>query len=145
VVVLLVGLAYVGVTLARHGGDPLAFALVGTQYSQGDPQGTQGYDGQMAWMRDPNGQTIELAGYELQAIMNSLYFISGKYLDKESENQPMLIGDTIANDSHFYIYKAHPPGGDSLSLYINSQSGQIEMILSYIDEISMLSMLKLAS
>ena len=46
VVVLLLALTYVGVTLARYGGDPLTFALVGTRYSQGDPQGSPGYDGQ---------------------------------------------------------------------------------------------------
>jgi len=48
-VVLVLGLAYVGLTLARYGGDPLSFALVGTRYSQGDPQGTPGYDGQFAY------------------------------------------------------------------------------------------------
>jgi hypothetical protein len=48
-------MAYVSLTLARYGGDPLAFALVGTQYGQGDPQGTQGYDGQFAYFiaREP--------------------------------------------------------------------------------------------
>ena len=76
VVVLLVGLAYVGVTLARHGGDPLAFALVGTQYSQGDPQGTQGYDGQFAYFiaRDPAGgwRFCDVPAYRYQRILYPL-------------------------------------------------------------------------
>ena len=76
VVVLLVGLAYVGVTLARHGGDPLAFALVGTQYSQGDPQGTQGYDGQFAYYiaRDPAGgwRFCDVPAYRYQRILYPL-------------------------------------------------------------------------
>ena len=76
VVVLLVGLAYVGITLARHGGDPLAFALVGTQYSQGDPQGTQGYDGQFAYYiaRDPAGgwRFCDVPAYRYQRILYPL-------------------------------------------------------------------------
>ena len=73
VVVLLLALAYVGLTLARYGGDPLAFALVGTRYSQGDPQGTQGYDGQFAYYiaRDPAGgwRFCDAPAYRYQRIL----------------------------------------------------------------------------
>ena len=72
-VVLLLALAYVGLTLARYGGDPLAFALVGTRYSQGDPQGTQGYDGQFAYYiaRDPAGgwRFCDAPAYRYQRIL----------------------------------------------------------------------------
>lgn len=75
-VVLLVALAYVGLTLARYGGDPLAFALVGTRYSQGDPQGTQGYDGQFAYYiaRDPAGgwRFCDAPAYRYQRILYPL-------------------------------------------------------------------------
>jgi hypothetical protein len=71
--VLLVALAYVGLTLARHGGDPLAFALVGTRYSQGDPQGSPGYDGQFAYYiaRDPTGgwRYCDVPAYRYQRIL----------------------------------------------------------------------------
>lgn len=55
VIVLALALAYVGLTLIRYDGDPLMFALLGTQYSQSNPEGTQGYDGQFAYYiaRDP--------------------------------------------------------------------------------------------
>jgi hypothetical protein len=73
VVVLIVGLVYVGVTLARYGGDPLAFAMPGTQFSQGDPQGSWGYDGQFAYYiaRDPaNGwQHCDVPAYRYQRIL----------------------------------------------------------------------------
>jgi hypothetical protein len=54
-VVLLLALAYAGLTLARNESDPLVFARIGTRYSEGDPEGTQGYDGQFAYFiaRDP--------------------------------------------------------------------------------------------
>jgi hypothetical protein len=75
-VVLLVGLAYVGLTLARYGGDPLAFALVGTRYSQGDPQGSQGYDGQFAYYiaRDPVGgwRHCDVPAYRYQRVLYPL-------------------------------------------------------------------------
>jgi len=76
VVVLLVGLAYVGITLARFGGDPLAFALVGTRYAEGDPEGTPGYDGQFAYFiaRDPLGgwRHCDVPAYRYQRILHPL-------------------------------------------------------------------------
>jgi hypothetical protein len=75
-VVLVLGLAYVGLTLARFGGDPLAFALVGTRYSQSDPQGTPGYDGQFAYYiaRDPAGgwRHCDVPAYRYQRILYPL-------------------------------------------------------------------------
>jgi hypothetical protein len=72
-VVLVLGLAYVGLTLIRYGGDPLAFALVGTRYSQSDPQGTRGYDGQFAYYiaRDPASgwQYCDVPAYRYQRIL----------------------------------------------------------------------------
>jgi hypothetical protein len=72
-VVLALGLAYVALTLARYGGDPLAFALPGTRYSQGDPNGTPGYDGQFAYYiaRDPaNGwRHCDVPAYRYQRIL----------------------------------------------------------------------------
>jgi hypothetical protein len=75
-VVLLVGLCYVGVVLVRFEGDPLAFALVGTRYGEGDPQGTQGYDGQFAYFiaRDPLGgwRHCDVPSYRYQRILYPL-------------------------------------------------------------------------
>ena len=72
-VVLVLALAYVGVTLVRYEGDPLIFALVGTRYSRGDPQGTQGYDGQFAYFiaRDPaeGWRTCDVPAYRYQRIL----------------------------------------------------------------------------
>lgn len=71
--VLILALIYVGVTLARYGGDPLAFALVGTKYGRGDPEGTPGYDGQFAYFiaRDPlNGwRYCDAPSYRYQRIL----------------------------------------------------------------------------
>jgi len=76
VVVLLAALIYAGVTLVRYGYDPLAFAMVGTRYSQGDPQGSQGYDGQFAYYiaRDPaqGWQYCDVPAYRYQRILYPL-------------------------------------------------------------------------
>jgi len=48
-VVIVVCLIYVSGVLISAGGDPLAFALLGTRFSEGNPQGTEGYDGQFAY------------------------------------------------------------------------------------------------
>ncbi|MFQ6101590.1 MAG: AZOBR_p60025 family cell surface glycopolymer formation protein [Anaerolineae bacterium] len=75
-VVLLVALAYVGLTLARYRGDPLTFVLPGTRYDQLDPQGTQGYDGQFAYYvaRDPVGgwRHCDVPAYRYQRILYPL-------------------------------------------------------------------------
>ncbi len=75
-VVLLLSLVYTGLTLARYEGDPLMFALVGTQYSEGDPSGTQGYDGQFAYYiaRDPGGgwRYCDVPAYRYQRILYPL-------------------------------------------------------------------------
>jgi len=75
-VVLLISVAYVGLILARQGGDPLAFALVGTRYSEDDPAGTWGYDGQFAYFiaRDPleGCQHCDVPAYRLQRVLYPL-------------------------------------------------------------------------
>jgi hypothetical protein len=72
-VVLLLALVYVGLTLARYGGDPMMFVLVGSRYSQGDPTGTPGYDGQFAYYiaRDPAGgcRQCDVPSYRCQRIL----------------------------------------------------------------------------
>ncbi|MBN1954967.1 MAG: hypothetical protein JW900_07935 [Anaerolineae bacterium] len=75
-VVLLLALVYVGITLARFDGDPLAFALVGSRYATGDPGGTQGYDGQFAYFiaRDPlqGWRYCDAPSYRYQRILYPL-------------------------------------------------------------------------
>jgi len=43
---LAAGAAFAGVRLARAGGDVEALAEIGTRFSEGDPSGSEGYDGQ---------------------------------------------------------------------------------------------------
>jgi hypothetical protein len=72
-VVLLLALIYVGATLARYGGDPMMFVLAGTRYSQSDPEGAPGYDGQFAYYiaRDPAGGHVycDVPSYRYQRIL----------------------------------------------------------------------------
>ena len=73
VVVLALALVYVVLTLARYDGDPMMFVLPGTRYSQGDPEGTSGYDGQFAYFiaRAPlNGwRYCDAPSYRYQRIL----------------------------------------------------------------------------
>jgi hypothetical protein len=76
VLVLVLALAYVGLTLVRYGGDPMMFVLVGTQHSQGDAAGSPGYDGQFAYYiaRDPAGgcPQCDAPSYRYQRILYPL-------------------------------------------------------------------------
>lgn len=61
--------------ILRVGGDPLALARLGTHFSQGDPNGTLGYDGQFIYYiaRDPAPQRVaphlDVPAYRFQRIL----------------------------------------------------------------------------
>jgi hypothetical protein len=75
-IVTLIAAVYLVLVVAAHGGDPMALATVGTRYSQGDPNGSEGYDGQFAYYiaRDPlNGwQQCDVPAYRYQRILYPL-------------------------------------------------------------------------
>jgi hypothetical protein len=72
---LAVGAAFAGLRLARAGGDVEALAEIGTRFSEGDPSGTEGYDGQfvlyMAKDLDPESVAARLdrPAYRYQRIL----------------------------------------------------------------------------
>ena len=72
-VALILCLLYLSVILARNGGDPLAFAVIGSRYQQGDPAGTDGYDGQFVYYvaLDPAGapDKLDAPAYRYQRIL----------------------------------------------------------------------------
>lgn len=62
-VTLIIGtltLALCAVVLVRFNGDPLAFTLIGTRFSQGDPAGTTGYDGQFFYFIARDGMEASI-------------------------------------------------------------------------------------
>lgn len=75
---LAAALLYLGWILLRHGGDPLAFATLGTRFSVPDPAGTEGYDGQFSYYLagDPSPQTVrehlDIPAYRYQRILYPL-------------------------------------------------------------------------
>lgn len=75
-IVLLGALVYVCLTLARYDWDPLSFAIVGTKFDPGLPDGTQGYDGQFAYQiaRDPLGASpyLDVPAYRYQRMLYPL-------------------------------------------------------------------------
>jgi hypothetical protein len=74
-VILIVATLLVAATVALNGGDPLALARIGTRFSQGDPQGSEGYDGQFIYFiavnPDPQqvAQYLDVPAYRYQRIL----------------------------------------------------------------------------
>jgi hypothetical protein len=72
-VVTIVAVVYMAIVVVSAGGDPLSLAHLGTRYSEGDPDGTEGYDGQFSYYiaRDPaNGwQQCDVPAYRYQRIL----------------------------------------------------------------------------
>lgn len=83
--VFLIQLLLLAWALHVEGGDPLALARLGTRFSQADPQGTEGYDGQFNIYigRDLRPETVapylDVPAYRYQRIMLPLlgYLLSG--------------------------------------------------------------------
>jgi hypothetical protein len=75
VVTLLFATLLVGVTLALAGGDALVLARLGTRFSLGDPQGSEGYDGQFVYYiaRNPDPHAVaaylDVPAYRYQRIL----------------------------------------------------------------------------
>jgi hypothetical protein len=96
VVVAIVLAVYLGLVLARHHGDPLAFARPGDGFANGQPVGEQGYDGQFAyWMAvDPRpavaGPHLDVPAYRYQRV---LYPLLARVL---ALGQPALVPWTLA-------------------------------------------------
>jgi hypothetical protein len=74
-VALVVSCAYVLWRLSASGWDPVALAELGSRYAEGDPSGTEGYDGQFTYYLalDPNPSTVEkqldVPAYRYQRIL----------------------------------------------------------------------------
>jgi hypothetical protein len=75
-VVVVVALVYLVLVVAANGGDPLALATLGTRFSEGDPEGNEGYDGQFAYYiaMDPlsGWQQCDVPAYRYQRILYPL-------------------------------------------------------------------------
>ncbi len=75
-IVAVVAVIYMTAITTSAGGDPLALARLGTRFSEGDPNGTEGYDGQFVYYiaRDPlhGWQHCDIAAYRYQRILYPL-------------------------------------------------------------------------
>jgi hypothetical protein len=80
-IVAVMAVVYLAIVVATYDGDPLALATLGTRFSEGDPHGTEGYDGQFAYYiaRDPlhGWQHCDVPAYRYQRI---LYPILARFL-----------------------------------------------------------------
>jgi hypothetical protein len=54
---------FITLVILTAGGDPLALARLGSHFSQGDPNGTEGYDGQFVYYIARNPQPAEVAPF----------------------------------------------------------------------------------
>ncbi len=74
-IALVVSCAYVLWRLSTSGWDPVSLAELGSHYAEGDPLGTEGYDGQFTYYLalDPNPSTVEkrldVPAYRYQRIL----------------------------------------------------------------------------
>jgi hypothetical protein len=72
-VTLILCLLYLGAVFVINGSDPLVFVTLGTQFTEGDPAGSEGYDGQFVYFiaADPftAPDLIDAPAYRYQRIL----------------------------------------------------------------------------
>lgn len=72
-IVTAIATIYITIIVATNDGDPLILATIGTRFSEGEPNGSEGYDGQFAYYaaRDPlNGWLhCDIPAYRYQRIL----------------------------------------------------------------------------
>ena len=75
-IVTVLCLIYVSGALIQSNGDPMTFVLLGTRFSEGNPAGTEGYDGQFAYQIavNPSGASpyIDVPAYRYQRVLYPL-------------------------------------------------------------------------
>ncbi len=77
-IVLIASVGYLVFRLEKYDWDPLALAELGTRYSESDPDGSEGYDGQFAYYVaiEPNPEDVEdnldVPAYRYQRILYPL-------------------------------------------------------------------------
>ncbi len=101
-------------------------------------QMAQGCDGHDAWIRDANGQQVELTGMEYKSVMNSIYVMNGTFL-KDKTEKPIYVGRDLIDGEPYIEFKAYPQGGDSVFMYVGELTGRLDMVKSYLDEISLIT------
>lgn len=75
VVALIVAAGFAGYRLVRGGGDPLALATIGERFANGEPAGSEGYDGQFNfyiardWLPDAVQPHLDAPAYRYQRIL----------------------------------------------------------------------------
>jgi hypothetical protein len=75
-IVTALAVVYLTIVVTSYGGDPLALATLGTRFSEDDPNGSEGYDGQFAYYiaRDPlhGWRQCDVPAYRYQRILYPL-------------------------------------------------------------------------
>lgn len=103
---------------------------------------TQIFDGRQGWMKDQNGQVIELTGPDKRQLINTGWLLGKSYLlESALAGELAYIKDTIIASINYSIYSALPDGGDSLKLYFNPKTSRIEIIGENLDEVDIFTFL----
>nr|MBN2278585.1 aspartyl protease family protein [candidate division Zixibacteria bacterium] len=116
--------------------------MMHTEIDLGILKMTQGFDGETAWIRDQNGQYMELTGGDRKNIISGVYMTGMCYfLDNCLSGQVQYAGDTTMEEISYHVFSAVPDFGDSLWLYFNTASRRLEIVEERLDEISIMNYL----
>jgi hypothetical protein len=94
-------------------------------YKLGPVEGADGYDGKLAWTRDPGGEVAALDTPDAKRRARSQAWLDarGFWYPDRIEASYGAVADRDADGRHYRVVEATPEEGDALTLWFNPASG----------------------
>lgn len=100
----------------------------------------QGFDGETAWYRDPNGAVSILSGYERQEMLNQVYLQSMAFLsDDTSLGDVEYLGLDQYDGTTYYKVALYPYHADTLYTYFDTTNAHQVITVGYHDNLQTVS------
>jgi len=100
----------------------------------------QAYDGRTAWMKDQNGQVLELTGMEKKNLITGAYMAGMSYLlDDRMPGQVKYLKDTTVGERAYRLFMVIPEKGDTLGMFFNKHDGRAEIVREKLDDVEIMT------
>ena len=96
-------------------------------YKLGPVEGADGYDGKLAWSRDPGGEVAALDAPDAKRRARSQAWLDarGFWYPARIKATYGPVGDREADGKHYRVFEAKPDDGEPLTLWFDPSSGML--------------------
>lgn len=98
---------------------------------------TQGYDGQDGWQSDLNGRISRISGFEMEALIQSLYLETYSYLlPNRIPGRIAYAKDTVVEGQPYHMVEFYPLNADTIRVLFEQGSGMRRLQYARMDNVS---------